>query len=258
MHRFYNPDFHPQPGPLTLTDNEASHAVRVLRVQPGTEVTVLNGKGVRALARVRGVARKQVDLEVQTIEEAPRPKLEITLLQALTKPASMDWIVEKATELGVHRVQPILAERVVSRLDEHEAAKKVEKWQRTAIEALKQCGGTWLPTIELPRTLARVLQDTRPLQCQFVASLSAQAGELRHSLAQLNLSGESSSPSLVGVWVGPEGDFTEEETAALVAAGAIPITLGNTVLRSETASVCAVTLIRYEFGLMLHGSNAER
>jgi 16S rRNA (uracil1498-N3)-methyltransferase len=229
----------------------------VLRVQPGTEVTVLNGQGIRARARVREVARKQVELEVQTIEEAPRPNLEITLFQALTKPASMDWIVEKATELGVHRLQPILTERVVSRLDEREAARKVEKWQRTAIEALKQCGGAWLPSIEPPRTPARILQNTTSLQCQFIASLAPEAGVLRTCLQQLHLPTEAALPIRVGIWVGPEGDFTEEETAAIVTAGAIPITLGNTVLRSETASICAMTLVRYELGLMLDHSKPD-
>lgn len=251
MPRFYIPDLPSQPQTITLPANEAAHARKVLRVQPGNEVHLFNGRGLRAGARIINVERKRVDLEVLQIEETRPPSVKITLLQAVTKPKSMDWIVEKATELGVHRIQPLLTENTVAKLDANESLRKRTKWQRTAIEALKQCGGGWLPHIESPQNLSAIEQCTADLQCQILASLSPQAGELRSRLGDLNVLAQTPSTLSVGVWIGPEGDFTKHETGMIVSAGAVPITLGKNVLRSETAAICAVSLIRYQMQLLL-------
>lgn len=249
MHRFYIPDLSLRPKRLTLTDGEAVHAAKVLRVRPGDKVTVLNGKGIRAISRVVDVIRNRVELEVQRVEAGDKPFFKITLFQAVMKPRSMDWIVEKATELGVHSIQPILSERVISRMEGSEASKKAQKWQRTAVEALKQCGNLWLPVIESPQPFSEAIQHGSAFQCHLLASLSPRADKVRQALRRLNLHPRVPVPVRIGVWIGPEGDFTEQETRTLLGAGAIAITLGDNVLRSETAAVCALALVRYELGL---------
>jgi len=241
MHRFHIPDLNGQSTLLTLTGSEATHAIKVLRVQQGDTVTALNGRGTRAVTRVLQATRKQVDLEVQNVEQAAQPVFECTLFQAVTKSRSMDWVVEKVTELGIHSIQPVLSERVVSKLDHEEAARKAAKWQRTAIESLKQCGGPWLPCIMPALPLGTALEQGAGIPLHLMGSLSPEAKELRWALRSKALTKNPTSPMRVGIWIGPEGDFSPEEAVKLRSAGAIPITLGRNTLRSETAAVCALT-----------------
>lgn len=254
MHRFYLSNLPAAPETLSLTGCEATHAAKVLRLQPGNDVTVLNGRGLRILARIQDVRRNHVALETLHIEQAAQPTFEITLFQALTKPKSMDWLIEKATELGVRRIQPILTERVVSKLGERDGPRKMEKWQRTAIEALKQCGSLWLPDVASPCPLSQAMDQAAVLHCHMLASLSPDAKPVRHSFDALTPP-PSSAPVQVGIWIGPEGNFSTEEIARLQAAGAISITLGQNVLRSETAAICALALIGDELGLRFAGGH---
>ncbi|MCU0787714.1 MAG: 16S rRNA (uracil(1498)-N(3))-methyltransferase [Verrucomicrobia bacterium] len=249
MHRFYLPDVRQGTRLLTLTDSEAAHAVKVLRVQPGDTVSVLDGQGTSAITRVLETSRTRVTLEVQSLEQAARIGFECTLFQAVTKLKSMDWIVEKATELGIHRVQPVLSERVISKFD-MAGEKKAVKWHRTAIEALKQCGNPWLPILEPALPLATALHKFPDIPLHLMGSLSPEASELRQVLQSKPLFNNASPSPQVGIWIGPEGDFSPAEAARLRAAGVIPITLGRNTLRSETAAVCALALVCYELRLL--------
>lgn len=242
MHRFHLPNAAPPAEWLTLTEGEANHAARVLRLQRGETVTVLNGQGDRFITEVSDVNRSCVQLRVLRIESLPAPPVRIILFQAVTKPRSMDWIVEKSTELGVHCIQPLLTERVVTRLTAAEASRKAEKWRRTAIEALKQCGGAWLPTLEPARSINDALATLAPAQIHLMASLTSEAAPIREAVHSWNRQGTRTEALTVGVWVGPEGDFTSTEQEQLKQAGAIPVTLGPQVLRSETAALCMTIL----------------
>lgn len=247
MHRFYLPDLAAGAVALTLRGSEAAHAAQVLRVREGEEVTVLNGRGATALAVVQTISRAEVNLNVVRFEQVTPPALELTLFQSLTKPKSMEWVVQKATELGIHTLKPILTERVVSQVGEEGASKKVEKWQRITVESLKQCGQPWLPRIEAPAALDTLLGSA---PCSFVASLQPDARPLRDWLAAEPELFQRQTPTRIGLWIGPEGDFTEHEINNLLTAGARPITLGTSVLRSETAAVCGLALLHYELSLL--------
>jgi len=254
MHRFYVPLLPDTPKTIALTDNEAAHAAKVLRIQPGEEVVLLNGRGTRAWARVSQVSRRHVDLEVTHLEESVRPTIEITLFQSVIKPSCMDWLVEKATELGVHCIQPILTEHVVSRLDAAEADRKAEKWRRTAVESMKQCGGPWLPIIQAPMPFAQAIESSVAFDCQIVASLAHPNNNLRQALKTMQIQRKTAEPLQGSLWIGPEGDFSPDETRHLLAAQVVPISLGQNTLRSETAAICALSLMRYELELELPGN----
>ncbi len=255
MQRFYLSELPAQSGTVSLTEDEAAHAVRVLRVRPGDPVTVLNGQGLRLLTRVIHADRRRVDLEVQQREETPRAPFELCLFQAVTKPKSMEWIVQKATELGVCAIQPVVTARVVPLGAEAEGARKVDKWRRIAVEALKQCGQPWLPRIEAPAHLTDLLGNAAG---SFLASLQPGARPLRDWLAEDAERLQSGRGWSVALWIGPEGDFTPEETRAILAAGARPITLGPGVLRSETAALCGLTLLDYELNLLRGADHTRR
>jgi 16S rRNA (uracil1498-N3)-methyltransferase len=245
MHRFHLPELPLASGPCSLTGDEATHAIRVLRLHCGEQVGLLNGKGATATANVSGISRHTVALEVVDVHHTPSPPCPMTLFQAITKPRSMELIVQKATELGVSLIQPVLSERVVSRLDADDALRKAEKWQRIAIEAMKQSGLAWLPEVR-PAGPFDQIAPVRAANAQwFFGSLRKDAPWLRDYTETWT----TSSPGEVGLWIGPEGDFSEEELALLEQHGAKPFTLGSTVLRSETAALCGLTVLGYELAL---------
>jgi len=245
MHRFYLSREEWQGNRLTLTGSEAHHALHVLRVACDEEVTVLDGAGQQVLAAVREMTRASVQLEVLRRTQSPPPSCEITLLQAIPKGRIIEDIIQKATELGVHRIVPLLSEHVVMRLDSEGVAAKAEKWQQVAIEAVKQCGQVWLPKVESPRTFKDYLSTGERFELALIGALHGGAQPPRTCFDQFRRQ-HSRLPQTVALWIGPEGDFTPGEIAAAKEAGARPITMGDLILRVETAAIYGLSLIRYE------------
>ena len=245
MHRFYLlPEAGRAPN-LVLTGREAHHALHVLRVRPGEQVTVLDGAGQECLCEVLEAARERVSLKVNQRRNHALPAYQLTLLQALPKGKLIESIVQKATELGASRVVPLLSERVVAHFDAEEASEKQRKWQSVAVEALKQCGAPWLPKVEAPLTPREVLARRERFELALVGSLqpgSRHPREYFRAFAQEN----GRRPKSVCVWVGPEGDFTPAELESIQGAGALPITLGPLVLRAETAAIYCLSVLNYE------------
>jgi 16S rRNA (uracil1498-N3)-methyltransferase len=245
MHRFYLPPKECQTGPLTLAGREAHHALRVLRLRKGDRVHVLDGAGREFICDVQEFDRDKVHLAVIETKSVPAPPCRITLLQALPKGKIIESIIQKATELGVARIVPLLSERVVTDLDEKHAGRKAEKWQQIAIEAIKQCGATWLPRVEPPITPAKFLAQKEEFELPLVASLQPGAKHPRSFFRAFEVQ-HSRKPVSACVWIGPEGDFTAKEVTAIISSGAFPITLGNLVLRVETAATYCLSVLNYE------------
>src|SRR6185436_7524913 len=155
--RFYLPPDQCKERTLFLAGREAHHALHVIRVRKGDRVTVLNGTGEQFECVVEEYDRDKVLLAVQQTISAPHPPWQVSLFQAVPKGKLMDSIVQKGTELGVHRIVPVLCERVVSQFGAKERAGRKNKWQLAAIEALKQSGLPWLPQVEAPIELAQLL-----------------------------------------------------------------------------------------------------
>jgi 16S rRNA (uracil1498-N3)-methyltransferase len=208
----------------------------------GDAVMVLDGAGGVIECAVRVLARREVVLAVQERRQTPRPACGIVLYQGISKGKAMDWIVQKATELGAVRIVPVLAERSVPQWDGGAGAARRDRWESVAIEALKQCGSPWLPAIEPPQPTAAVLAHHRLPELTLIAAFGAEARPIRCWFDEFKRQ-QGRLPDAAGVWVGPEGDFTAAEVAAVRGAGAQPASLGNLVLRSETAAVCSLSLI---------------
>jgi 16S rRNA (uracil1498-N3)-methyltransferase len=245
MHRFHLPPNDCRGEALTLAGAEAHHALRVLRVQDGERVTVLDGAGTILDCEVTGRARDTLALRVREKSSAAPLPCAITLLVGVPKGKIIESIIQKATELGVARIVPLLAERVVTQLDADGAEAKVEKWQHIAIEAIKQCGSPWLPRVELPVTPAQFLARREICDLAFVGSLEPGSRHPRVWFEEF-LALHKQLPANVAVWVGPEGDFTAAEYAAIQKGGALPITLGPLVLRVETAATYCLSVVNYE------------
>ena len=245
MHRFYLPPAQCHPPLLELTGREAHHAREVLRLDHGARVTVLDGAGRQFLCEVRDWERHRVSLTVTGLHTAPPPSARVTLIQAVPKGKIFESIIQKATELGVARLLPLLSERVATRLDAAQADDKAGKWRQAAIEAIKQCGQPWLPEVGTPLSLPALLAGGLAFALALVGSLQ---GDGRHprSYFQQYEAQHRRRPQSVAAWIGPEGDFTPQELDLIRASGARPVDLGPLVLRSETAALCTLALINYE------------
>lgn len=245
MHRFYLSPERCGGDSLTLDDNEAHHAAQVLRVSVGERVTILDGAGHEFLCEVRAVSRKNVVASVQQKNFTPPLPCQLTLLQAVPKGKIIETIIQKATELGAARIVPLLSERVTTQLDADTAADKSQKWQNVAIEAIKQCGQPWLPRIDQPVTPKDFLSKGEKFDLPLIASLQSDSRHPREYF-QSYFSDQKRLPRTVGIWVGPEGDFTPAELSAAKSAGALPISLGRLVLRCETAAIYCLSILNYE------------
>lgn len=245
MHRFYLPDAQKQGDELVLAKSEARHALGVLRLRERDRLVVLDGCGNEYMCEICEENRRVAQLKVINRHYVPPLPYQITLVQAVTKGKTMELIVQKATELGVDSIVPILSERSVAQISEKDAATKRRKWNATAVEAVKQCGRAWLPKIEPPMALNAFLSRDEKTDLNLIASLQSGSRHPRHYVDAF-VGEHSHIPKSVTIWVGPEGDFTPGEIHAVRSLGALPITLGSLVLRSETAAIYCLSVLSYE------------
>lgn len=236
MARFHLPPDHWLTDPA-LTGDEARHVSQVLRMKPGDAVVVFDGTGRRAAAELVSVTRDRAGLRLGEILPTRAPLPEITLAQAIPKGKAMDLIVQKSVELGVAAIQPLVTRNTVVQ----PADSKAEKWRRTALEACKQCGQDTLPAIADPVGFGDFIAKPAP-GLRLMASLAPDSRPFREVLR------ERPETRQVTLLIGPEGDFSPDETAAALAAGYLPISLGDIVLRVETAALFCISVLRYEFG----------
>jgi 16S rRNA (uracil1498-N3)-methyltransferase len=221
-----------------LTGDEARHLSQVLRVKPGATITVFDGHGRRAEAEVLTISRDHVSLKLGENHTPPAPQPAITLAQAIPKGKNMDLIVQKAVELGISNIQPLVTRHTIVQPGEG----KSEKWRRNALEACKQCGQDSLPHIADPLPFDRWLAtQTEAPGLKIIASLAPGAQPLRQVLQA------HPGTTAATLLVGPEGDFSPEEITAALAAGFLPVSLGTIVLRVETATLFCLSALRYEF-----------
>jgi 16S rRNA (uracil1498-N3)-methyltransferase len=240
MPRFHLPPESWQTG--ILAGDDARHLSQVLRVKAGETVTIFDGHGRRAEAEVLTVSRDRVSLKPGEASCPRPPAPAITLAQAIPKGKNMDLIVQKAVELGVAAIQPLVTKNTVVQPGDG----KSDKWRRNALEACKQCGQDTLPQIADPLPFHRWLDrgagvSPAASSLQLIASLAPGAKPLREILRA------HPGTAAVILLVGPEGDFTPEETTAALDAGFLPVSLGDIVLRVETATLYCISALRYEF-----------
>jgi 16S rRNA (uracil1498-N3)-methyltransferase len=246
MRRFFQSAAPVGDGTMSLTGAEAHHASQVIRLSEGDAATVMDGRGGEYFCTVIGVGRRELLMRVnQKLQHNP-PALRLRLVQAMTKSKSFETILQKAVELGVSEIQPLITSRVIARPDERDLANKRQKWRQLLVEALKQCGATWLPEMLEPRPFREVLAHNRGLDLCLVAALSEAAVHPRTVIDEYCHT-HGGLPIKVSIWIGPEGDFTSTELAELVESGARPVRIGPNVLRSETAAVSALAILQYEF-----------
>ncbi len=231
---------------MTLATDETRHARDVLRLHPGDEIYVFDGEGCEYQCVIAEITRAstRVDVIAEVEPAGNASHLHLTLALALTKGEKFDLAVQKATELGVSRVIPVVSERADVRLrDAVDAGRRVARWQRIALEAAKQCGR------------ARLMEITEPVAFDSLIASPAEDGERRLMFTErggtstevFSVSSQS-GPSKVLAVIGPEGGWTDEEIELAGEGGWKIVTLGGRTLRAETAAIVIATLLQHRFG----------
>ena len=238
MHRFYLPNLQQ----AALAGDEAHHAIHVLRLKVGDTLNVFDGRGHEAQCKVGEIGKDSIRLTILQQSGTPTLRCKITLAQAVPK-KNMDLIVQKATELGVTTIVPLISERTVVQLDED--AKKLDRWRAIALDACKQCGNNWLPEIKSPQKAKEFLNTLGKFDLKLIASLQPDSKPLKSILSGTQALGHSPTPSVL-ILIGPEGDFTPAELSLAKSAGCLPLSLGPLVLRAETAALYTLSILHHE------------
>ncbi len=230
---------------LCLKGEEGHHAVRVMRKKVGDRVELFDGEGHWVRGTVREVQRASLKVEPEEEGESHVLVPEVELAVAIPKGKTMDLIIQKAVELGVSRIQPLVTKNTVVKVSAEEAQEKSLKWQRVALEACKQCGQNFLPQVKVVSPIGHYLVQGEGVaeRTRVIASLAPGAVPVRQQLEAL-----SDDCEKLSFLVGPEGDFTAQEVTAALAAGFQPVSLGSIVLRVETACLSLAAAARYRFG----------
>jgi 16S rRNA (uracil1498-N3)-methyltransferase len=224
---------------VPLSAAGAYHVARVLRMRAGAPLVVFDGSGMDYPGEIVAVEGDRVSVQLRnpTPATAESP-LKVTLVQGVSRGERMDWTLQKATELGVVAIAPVLTARSVVRLDEKQAAKKQGHWRAIVIGACEQSGRSKVPVVSAPVQLRDHFANVRKDGMRLVLSPSAPA----------SLAGIASLPSKVDLLIGPEGGLDDEEISAAQKNGFMPVRLGPRVLRTETAGVVALTVLQALWG----------
>lgn len=228
---------------VCLKRTDAVHIARVLRLGVGDKIVLSDGNGKSYLAVLEQVDKNDVSCKIEKeFATSPQDLPKVTLVQGIPKGDKMDLIVQKATELGLKGLIPLLSERVVVKLEEDKKLKRCERWRRIAIEAAKQCRRPDIPEINSPASWEQVLGNLPPE----AAALIPWEEETAESLKSFLL--HSEPPEEIYVFIGPEGGFSLEEVERARLHGVRPVTLGPRILRTETAGLAVLAMILYQWG----------
>jgi 16S rRNA (uracil1498-N3)-methyltransferase len=226
---------------VRLEGATANHIRRVLRLATGAALTVFDGRGGEYQARIEGAAEDAVSVAVGSHQPIERESpLAITLAQGVSRGERMDLVVQKATELGVRHIVPVLTERTVVRLGAEQADPKVRHWRAIAVAACEQCGRNAVPEIAAPLALHEFLRSVAALEPQAARLVLAPGGGLRIR--------DLEAAHAAVLLIGPEGGLSELEQRAASEAGFRALRLGPRVLRTETAAIAALAALQQRLG----------
>jgi len=243
MARFFLPRERIRDHRGVISGPELVHLKKALRLQPGDPVTVFDGSGLEYAAVIRSLSSEQAEIEMLHCYQANRESpLETILAVGLTKGEKLDWVIEKATELGVLAIVPFVSVHAVPRWDEAKAKKRSERWAKIALSAAKQCGRTRVPQIEPPCAFEGLARRSWPHTLKLFFWEKEQDRSLQDAYKK-----RSDARSVLLV-VGPEGGFSAEEASLAREQGFELVTLGRRILRAETAALSALTLAQYLWG----------
>jgi len=240
MHRFYVQEEDIAKDTIVLKASQAKHAFLVLRLKAQDEVVVFDGKGKEYLTVVASISRGQGLLDIKKSQYLPEDKIKITLAAAIPKHSKFGDIVDRATQLGVNRIIPVITQRTIVKIPKAKAKAKQTRWQKIAQEAAAQCSRVYAPEVEVIRDFKDVVKDAARYKLALIGSLDKDNVPLKKIL-------KSHKQDQVIVFIGPEGDFSDQEMKLAKNKGCLAISLGGNVLRCETAVNAILAILNYEW-----------
>lgn len=226
---------------IIITGSDVNHIKNVLRMKIGEQVQISDGNNRKYLCAVSEMESKEITLDIlEHLEIDTELPSKIYLFQGLPKSDKMEWIVQKAVELGVYEIIPVATKRAVVKLDDKKALKKVERWNSISESGAKQSGRSFIPKVTNVMSYKEALEYAKSLDHILIPYELAEGMEAtREQISQIK------GGSSVGIFIGPEGGFEVQEVEAAEAAGAKAITLGKRILRTETAGLAALSILMY-------------
>ena len=222
---------------VELTEAPTHYLIKVLRMQAGRELILFNGLGGEHFEIIEKLTKKSVSVKISSFNAENRQSpLSLELAIGISRGERMDWVLQKATELGVSRITPLITERTEIKLDGERAEKKTHHWQQTIISACEQCQRNLLPELSEPVLLG-----------DWIKQCAAEAKFVLHHRDNQGLSQDKKIAS-VALLIGPEGGLSDNEITQALAHQFSPLTLGPRILRTETAPVAAISLVQYLWG----------
>jgi 16S rRNA (uracil1498-N3)-methyltransferase len=244
MPRFYIANPRIENGLLKIEGDEVKHIRKVLRLKTGDEILVFDGLGKEFEGTIVEEGRSSVMVKIQDMLSPKRDSpLEVTLAQSLLKGEKMDYLIQKATELGVKEIIPFFSSRSVPLLEKSRSLKRHHRWEKIAVEAAKQCGRGVVPKIESLQTYSGMLHAASADHLRLVLWE-------RDGIKLKDMLEGSKERRKVFFMIGPEGGFSQDEIEIAKRAGFVAVTLGGRILRAETASLCFLSILQYEWGDM--------
>ena len=241
MHRFFLPESYAEK--MSIRGKDAHHIINVLRMQVGQQLQIISNDQVSALMEISALTDVVVSVHlVKKILTTNEPTVRIILAQGLPKGDKMDFVVQKAVEMGVSEIIPVSMDNCVVQLDAPKAKKKTERWQKIVEEAAKQSKRDIVPQVSLPITLKQLLVSKQAVPLKIVAY------EIEDRRGLKELLQEQTDLKEILLLIGPEGGISKEELALVQAGGMESVSLGKRILRSETAGLATVAAILYETG----------
>ncbi|MEG1257044.1 16S rRNA (uracil(1498)-N(3))-methyltransferase [Clostridium sp.] len=245
MHKFFIEDNNISGNLCTIEGDDVKHIYKVLRLKAGDKVNINNCKGTEYIGEIQEVNKKEVKVNIiEKVELNNESPIAVHLFQGLPKAAKMDLIAQKCTELGISEITPIITERVVVKGNETSEFKKVDRWNRIALEACKQSKRSIIPTINQPMEFKALVEELKNFDLIVVPYENQENLGMRYVKSKV----QNKDIKNVGIVIGPEGGFEESEIEALKDLGGFIVTLGPRILRTETAGFVALSLIMYELG----------
>lgn len=241
MYRFFVPEEQIFENEAEITGDDVNHIKNVLRMMPGEKIVITGGQGTDYYCIIRDIQPQCIILDIERKElvktELP---VKIVLFQALPKADKMELIIQKAIELGASEIVPVRTRRSIVRLDEKKAAKKQQRWQTIAEAAAKQSGRGIVPEIHEVISFAEALEYAKELENILIPyELYGDMGKTSEIVNQV-CAGET-----IGIFIGPEGGFERGEVEKAMECGAVPISLGKRILRTETAGLAILSVLMF-------------
>lgn len=247
MHKFFTPPENINMDEGKIIGDDVKHIYKVLRLAQGEKVVLNNCQGVEYLGEISSISKAEVLIKIiEKLDINNESGVEVYLFQGLPKSQKMDLIVQKGTELGITEFIPIITQRVDVKLKGE--FKKLDRLNRIALEAAKQSKRSLIPIVSEPIDFEEVLDRLKAMDIFLVPYENAENIGIKRVVSDLRKNGTINEVKKIGIMVGPEGGFEEEEINKLKDEGAYIITLGSRILRTETAGFVATSLIQYELG----------